>query len=174
VQKNIQLNKDSQAVKIKYENIFFWIANIYLYKGTFNKIQNLFWKLQGCIPSNEWKILCCIGDFNINIFKDSPEKELLMKLSKQMGLKLVIPSIPTRGDSTVEYIIAGGKITAIQESISRGPSDHLAVTWNLHIVANEKKKPIKIPSKSTAEEISLSLINNKLIAKAEDFIQHFG
>ena len=134
----------------------------------------MFGKLQCNIPPNEWKILCCVGDFNVKISKESPEKELLMKLSKLMGLKLTTPSTPTRGDSTIDYIIAGDKITAIEESLSRGPSDHLAVTWNLHIIANEKKKPKKNPSKSTAEEISLDLINNKLITKAEDFIQHFG
>jgi len=171
---NVQLNKDSHAVKVRYENTYFWIANIYLNKGTYSKIQKLFGKLRSSIPDNEWKILCCVGDFNVNVSKNSSEKELLLKLSKLMGLKLVTPTTPTRGDSTIDYILTGSKIVANEDSIYKGPSDHLAVTWKLQVEANEKKKPIKIPSKSTADEITLALINNEIITKAEDFIQHFG
>jgi len=46
------------------------------------------------------------------------------------------------------------------------------VTWKLQIKVNEKKRPIKIPSKSTANEITLFLINNEIITKAEDFNHH--
>ena len=137
-------------------------------------MQKLFGKLQSSIPPNEWKILCCVGDFNVNISKNSSEKELLFKLSKLMGLKLITPTNPTRGDSTLDYILTGCKILATEDSIIKGPSDHLAITWNLQIEMNEKKKPIKIPCKSTAEEISLALINNEQITRAEDFIKHFG
>jgi len=174
VLQNLQLNKDSHAVKVRYENTYFWLANIYLNKGTYSKIQKLFGKLRNSIPDNEWKILCCIGDFNVNVSKNPSEKELLLKLSKLMGLKLVTPTTPTRGDSTIDYILTGSKIVANEDSIYKGPSDHLAVTWKLQVEANERKKPIKIPSKSTADEITLALINNEIITKAEDFIQHFG
>ena len=170
----VQLNKDSHAVKIRYENVYAWIANIYLNKGTFNKIQKLFGKLQNVIPPNEWKILCCIGDFNVDATRNSSEKELLTKLCKLMGLHLISPTNPTRGNSTIDYILIGDKITASEDSRLRGPSDHIALTWQLQIEANEKKKPIKIPSKVTAEEISLALINNDKINKAEDFIRYFG
>ena len=170
----VQLNKDSHAVKIRYENVYAWIANIYLNKGTFSKLQKLFGKLQNTIPPNEWKILCCIGDFNINVTRNSSEKELLTKLCKLMGLRLISPTNPTRGTSTIDYILIGDKIIASEDSKAKGPSDHIALTWQLQIEANEKKRPIKIPSKVTAEEISLALINNNKITKADDFISHFG
>jgi len=41
-------------------------------------------------------------------------------------------------------------------------------------MSNNRVKHIKIPSKTTAEEISLALINDKEITNAEDFTHHLG
>ncbi len=95
----VQLNKDSHIIKIKQQNTYYWLANVYLNKGTFGKIQKLFGKLRTIVPPNEWGIICCIGDFNVDMTKKSPEEELLTKLSKLMGLKIVLPSTSTRGDT---------------------------------------------------------------------------
>jgi len=125
------------------------------------------------MPPNEWKILR-IGDFNVNLLKNSSEKELLLKLSRLMGLRVISPLGPTRKNSTLDIIIVGNKITPIEDSRIKGSSDHFALTWQLQIEANERMKPIKIPSKTTAEEISLALINDKEITDAENFIHHLG
>jgi hypothetical protein len=170
----IQLNQDSHIIKIKQQNTYYWLANIYLNKGTFGKIQKLFGKLKTIIPPNEWSIICCIGDFNIDMTKKSPEKELLTKFSKLMGLKIVLPSTATRGDAILDFIITGNRIRVQEDSILESLSDHKAITWNLQVETNQKKKPIKIPSKKTADEISLALINNEQIQEANSFLNELG
>ena len=62
----------------------------------------------------------------------------------------------------------------MEDSKIKEPSDHFAVIWQLKIEANERMKPIRIPSKTTAEEISITLINDKAITDAENFIHHLG
>ena len=34
----VQINKDSHALKIKHQNTYYWIANVYLNKGTPGKV----------------------------------------------------------------------------------------------------------------------------------------
>lgn len=106
--------------------------------------------------------------------KKSPEKELLTKLSKLMGLKIVLPSTATRGDAILDFIITGNRIKVQEDSILGSLSDHKAITCNLQVETNQKKKPIKIPSKKTADEISLALINNEQIQEANSFLNELG
>ena len=166
----MQLNKDSHIIKIKQQNCYYWIANIYFNKGTLGKIQKLFGKLKTIVPPNEWSILCCVGDFNIDMTKKSPERELLTKLSKMMGLKITLPTAATRGNAIIDFIIAGGKIKIQEDSILNSLSDHKVVNWIIEIKRNERRKPIRIPSRETANEITCLLLNSEQTQDAKSFI----
>lgn len=169
-----QLNKDSHIMKLKYLNTYCWLANVYLNKCTFGKIQKLFAKLQSVVPDNEWGILCCVGDFNVNLSKESSEKELLVKLCKMMGLKIISPTKPTRKDAVLDFMLTGNRIKSKEVAVLDSLSDHRTVIWEIYIEANQKKKPLKIPCRSTANEISEFLIHDESISKAEDFIKKLG
>ena len=71
------------------KNTYFWLANVYLNEGSIEQIQELFGELRSSIPENEWDIFCCVGDFNVDLTKDSHERKLLEKLCKLLNLKIV-------------------------------------------------------------------------------------
>ena len=106
--------------------------------------------------------------------KESPEVELLLKLSKLMGLKVTLPSQPTREEATLDFAITGRKIKIKEEAISKSPSDHMAVSWTIEIEAVEKRKLIKNPSRPTADEISLFLLNSPQVHDAKSFLEQLG
>ena len=154
-------------------NYYVWIVNVYLNGGTMEQFQELFSEMKNSIPESEWDIICCLGDFNIDLTRDSNERKLLGKLCKLMGLKILMPNQPTRQGSLLDFSIVGKNIETINHTVVCGPSDHKAVNWELGI-KKVKKKTIKIPCRITANEISLELLNNGKVKDATAFLHKFG
>ena len=71
--------------------------NTYLTRGNAENIQELFEAMRCQIPEDDWSIICCIGDFNVDKVETSHEKNLLEKLCKLMGLRIIIPTEPQQG-----------------------------------------------------------------------------
>ncbi len=166
-----KVNKDSHAVKLRIEGAYVWLINLYLHKGCMRKIQKAMGIIKKEVPENEWKIICCLGDFNVDVNTDSQEFRLLNKVCKMMGLTVIKPSKPTRSSATLDFMITGRNIEAKEHSMLNGPSDHRAINWELRIRCLQKKKPIKIPSKPTATMISTHLLDSKRVCDARSFIQ---
>ena len=171
VLKKHTINKDSSAVKMRIHNQYMWLVNIYNYQGTSNKIQRLFGKIRKLIPMNEWKILCLLGDFNVDINKVTFESKLIRSLSKQLGLTIHIPTKATRGSATIDYMLTGSGITVKDHHIIPSPSDHKAINWTLTISSLKAAKPIKIPNRTLADNLMQQLISSKEVTDAKTFME---
>ena len=139
------INKDSSAVKLRIKNQYMWLINIYHYQGTSNKIQKLFGKIRKFIPMNEWKIICIIGDFNVDITKETFEANLIKSLCKQIGLIIHTPNKPSRGSATIDFMITGPRIIVELHQVALSPSDHNTINWNINISSASTAKPKQNP-----------------------------
>jgi len=169
-----EVNKDSNAFKLRLRNVYIWLVNIYLSKGNCSKIQKLFGKLRKNIPQNEWSNLIVIGDFNVDLNKQSEEKELLIALAKQMGLSVADPSGNTRKQAKLDYLIRGMGIKVTENSVLPGVSDHKAVWWKIEVSNPKKKSTLKIPDRRCADEIMEKLLKNKRIQSTTHFFHGLG
>ena len=88
-----------------------------------------------------------------------------------LGLKIIEPTAPTRSNAILDFIIIGSNIRAKEISIMNSPSDHKALLWEINVEMLKRRKLLKYPSRETAEEISLNLINNREIPDAHTFIR---
>jgi len=100
-----EINKDTNALKLKIQNSCIWLINLYLNKGTSSKLQKLSGKIRSNIPQNEWANIIIIGDFNIDLNKKSGEKKLLQSLVKQLGLTIMEPAMNIRRKAKLDYLI---------------------------------------------------------------------
>ena len=165
------INKDTNLIKVNFKNNYIWIANVYLSKGVVSKVQKLFGKLQKFVPLNEMSQVILIGDFNIDARNTKSDTyHLLSKLCKQLGLKIVTPEIPTRYNTTLDFLICGKNITIKGNDAIPSPSDHLAIRWNITINFPNKPRQLKIPSKETAEKITEKLLENEEVTGAAIFL----
>ena len=167
----LQLNKDSNAIKIKINGLYMWFINCYLARGSTTKLQRLFARLRKGIPMNEWGIICLIGDFNIDIQGQSNECQLFKSLCKTMGLTIQIPSYPTRETTTIDFLVTGSTISSSNHQIYPSLSDHKALSWDITIHTLKERKPLRIPNKETAKKITKSLLCNRKIRSTEEFIK---
>ena len=174
VMKKHQLNKDYSAIKIRFLNRFMWLVNVYIPEGTCAKVQKLFGKLRSTIPINEWKILCILGDFNINIKNESFESQLLKSLCKQMGLNINIPDLPTRKGATLDYLITGSEIRSEGNQVVPSPSDHQAIGWILNIKPLKPAKSIRIPNREFADDLMHYLISSSKVTNSKSFLEHLS
>lgn len=165
------INKDSSAVKIRVNNQYMWLINIYLHQGTTSKIQRLFGKIRKFIPINEWKIICLIGDFNVDINKTTFESDLIKSLSKQLGLIIHSPQEPTRKTSTLDFMIAGSGISIVQQIVIPSPSDHQSINWTIKVSSPQAAKPIIIPNRVLADSLMEQLLTNKQVIDAKSFLE---
>ena len=140
VKSKFAINCDSHAVKLFVKDTYLWIVNAYLNEGTAEQVQELFGEMKNVIPENEWDVVCCIGDFNINLLKDSNEKKLLEKLCKLNGLRVMTPNQPTRKESLLDFSILGRNIEIITHTVINAPSDHKAITWDFGVKKHKKRR----------------------------------
>ena len=174
VKSKIEVNMDTHAVKLFVNNSYIWIVNTYLCIGNMESIQNLFGKIRSLIPENEWNIICCLGDFNVDLTRDSQEKKLIEKLCKFMRLRIIVPSTHTRKKAILDFMLAGKNIDVKELVIVNSPSDHRAITWELGITPLQRRKAIKIPCKESANMISTLLINDPKVTDATSFVRKLG
>jgi len=169
--KTIQINKDTNLLKINLKNNYMWFSNVYLNKGETSQVQKLFGKIQKNVPMAEMSQLLLIGDFNIDAkAKKDNTLILLTKICKQLGLRIELPDKPTRKEATLDFIIFGKNITAKHNHVITAPSDHRAIRWTMEINFPTRVKQLKIPSRETAEIITRQLLNNKEITSAAIFL----
>ena len=107
--KKIKINKDSGAVKVRINHLFFiWIVNFYNHDGNIKKMQKLFGELRANIPPSEWGMIYVIGDFNINFDPEDKKFKMLRTLSKHMGLQPEDPRSAThRNGRKIDFVIHG-------------------------------------------------------------------
>jgi endonuclease/exonuclease/phosphatase family metal-dependent hydrolase len=165
------INKDTNLIKVIINNNYLWIANVYLSKGKISKLQKLFGKLQNFVPLGEMSQVLLIGDFNVDIRNTKSDSyHLLIKLCKQLGLKIEVPETPTRNNTTLDFLICGRSIKTHRRESVPSPSDHLAIRWDITIDFPNKTKQLKIPSKETAERITEKLLGNEEVTGAAIFL----
>jgi len=168
---SFQINKDSQAIKVRIDGNFLWICNIYIHIKKVSKIQKLFGKLRSSIPPQEWNQILIAGDFNVDIAKPSECELLIRSLSKQMGLTVQQPPKPTRKTAYLDYMISGSLIKVLESQCLNSLSDHKVVTWHIEVSCPKKPHKQKIPSKSTAVEITTTLLQDNKIVDSQSFIK---
>jgi len=168
---SFQINKDSQAIKVRIDGNFLWICNIYIHIKKVSKIQKLFGKLRSSIPPQEWNQILIAGDFNVDIAKPSECELLIRSLSKQMGLTVQQPPKPTRKTAYLDYMISGSLIKVLESQCLNSLSDHKVVTWHIEVSFPKKPHKQKIPSKSTAVELTTTLLQDNKIVDSRSFIK---
>ena len=174
VLKKHPINKDTSALKVRVHNHFMWLINIYNYRGTNSKIQRLFGKIRKFIPMNEWKNICIIGDFNVDLNKVTFESELIKSLNKQLGLMIHVPKENTRKAAMIDYLITGSGILVEQHEVIPSPSDHKAINWTLRLSSIEAVKPLKIPNRIFADYLTQQLLTNNSITNAKAFLENLS
>lgn len=71
VLQRFDMNKDSSALKVRINTRYFaWIITIYHHSGSHTKIQKTFGMIKQKIPTQEWKTVLIMGDFNIDAQKN--------------------------------------------------------------------------------------------------------
>ncbi len=174
VLKKFAINKDSTAIKIKIQRNYVWLLNIYLHKGSSSQLQKLLGKIRDSIPSNEWKLLCICGDFNVDITRDTFESRLIKSLSKQLGLQINIPKEHTRGHATLDYMITGSALNIVDCQIASSPSDHKALYWQLHLYPIKPPLRSKIPNRLLADNFMEALLLEKKVTDAQSFLRYLS
>ena len=167
-----EISKDSNAIKIRVQNSYLWIINLYVPQGKCSKYQKLFGKIRKNIPQNEWQNTIIIGDFNIDLNKNTEDKKLLATMAKQLGMTIAQPEEDTRLRAKLDYLVYGTGVKVIHHQVLPSSSDHKAVWWTLEISSIRKNKPMRIPNRSCADEIMLKLLQNKRIKNSEQFLRN--
>jgi len=67
----ITVNKDTNLLKLCMNGNILWFSNVYLHDSEPKRVQKLFAKIQKFVPDNELSQILLIGDFNIDILKES-------------------------------------------------------------------------------------------------------
>ena len=167
----VEISKDSNAIKLKVQNSYLWLINLYLPQGKCSKFQKLFGRIRKSIPQNEWQNVIIIGDFNIDLNKNSENNKLLAAIAKQLGMTIATPKENTRLNAKLDYLIHGTGIKIIHHQVLPSPSDHKAVWWSLEVASIKRNKTLKIPNRRCADEIMIELLQNKKVKNPEQFFQ---
>ena len=112
--KEIRISKDSDLYQLVVNSPngmrAFWLGNIYLNKGNTKKIQTLFRKVERVVPPEYLSNTFLVGDFNVDLNVDSPQKRLLFELASSLGLRIISPGANTRKGAVLDYMIAPKKM----------------------------------------------------------------
>ena len=87
------------------------------------------------------------------------------------GLKIQTPTHTTRKNAILDFAITGKKVSMEVLMVTPSPSDHFSVTWSMTVETPMKKKPVKIPSRRTAEMITTKLIDDSQIDNTSKFFE---
>jgi len=167
---NFPLNKDSCATKLRVKNHYMWLVNVYINDGSIHKLTKILGKIRTNIPSNEWRALMLIGDFNINASIDNPDFQLLISASKSMGLNIWLTEENTTEISRLDYVVAGSLLTKEKYVTINSLSDHKAIAWDFKLSPISRPKSIFIPDRQLAADSTISAIKNTKIKDAQDFL----
>ena len=121
-----------------------WLVNTYLRLGSKAQIQELFRNLKNRVLGDEVEDIIMIGDFNVNLEVRSDELDLLNALAKELNLKIFRPESRTRGDSTLDFLIAHKNLQVQINTIYTDLSDHLAAPALIELPKRVKKKNIQV------------------------------
>lgn len=172
VVRRLPINKDTEAIKVRIQSSYFlWIVNLYNHDGSLHRMQKLFGKVKEHIPSNEWQIILLIGDFNIDAQVSDDGYTLLRSLAKQFGLVASLPQQATRGASWIDYIFHGRAIKVISNQVLPSPSDHQAICWTFEISPIKPQRPLVIPSRKLAEDITERALRDETIVNTASFLR---
>lgn len=170
-----KINKDTNALKLRFQNQYLWVINVYIHDGSITKIQKLFGKVRQQIPNNEWKATIIIGDFNIDAQDSNSDFKLMKSICKSMGMTIHVPNENTTATSKIDYIITGSlfEIQQVRLYGSYGKvSDHKAINWTFNFKPLGKNTPITIPDRKIADMLSLIAINDPKVKDSQDFLNH--
>ena len=166
------INKDTNAVKVKYQNQYMWIVNVYIHDGSTSKIQKLFGKIRQQIPNKEWKVTIVIGDFNIDAQDNNPNFILMKTICKSMGMMIYRPKENTTKESKVDYVIAGNMFTLKEHSEYNSVSDHKALNWVFNFKHPGKEAPSYIPDYKMADMLTLMALRDPKVKDSQDFLRY--
>jgi len=128
-----------------------------------SQIQELFRAKYHYIPKEELREVFLIGDFNIDLEKDSNEKDLLCALAKEMGLSISKAEDRTRSCATLDYVIANRDLKVLVRTEVTGLSDHKALIVEVIVPKRKKHPDYRVINKKlavTASEWALANSNN--------------
>ncbi len=150
-----------------------WLGNIYLNRGLAKQVQKLFSIIQNEVPNHEKQNLILVGDFNVDLSKQSPKLTLLKNLCKQFQLDLHETSEPTRGHAKLDFMICGSGISVNSHATYPSSSDHKLILWGISFKNNCSPPKTKILNRLLAEEITNKCVMDKDIKSAMDLLKKF-
>ena len=108
--KEVRVSKDSALYQLIINTNegtrAIWLANVYLNRGSKKQIQSLFKAVEKVIPPDYLKNTLLIGDYNVNLKGESPEKDLLRNLANSLGLNIISPKVDTRREAILDFVVA--------------------------------------------------------------------
>ena len=94
-----------------------------------------------------------VGDYNIDLRKSSPEKQLPINQANSLGLKVDSPSCGTRDEAKLDFLVSPKKSVNTCMVYGMNDSDHDAVVWELNEVQAIDHKRINIVNKRLSDEV---------------------
>ncbi len=144
ITRQVRISPDYGFFKFSMRGHSIWMINVYLSRGTKQQIQELFLNINRYIPYEDLRSLIILGDFNVNLSKQSDRLDTLKALTKDLGLSIVEPSDSTRNGFTLDFVICHSSYNAVAECVNSKLSDHLALRISLKIPQTTKTPNIKI------------------------------
>ncbi len=110
-----------------------WLGNIYLNSERTRQqstVQKPFSVIPNEVPDYQKQNLIIVGDFNVDLSKESPKLTLLLNLCKQFQLDLHETSESTRGCAKLSLMISRSGIS-VNSNAKYLSSDHKLILWEV-------------------------------------------
>jgi hypothetical protein len=158
----IKVNDDTQLVKVSLAgNRSLWLGSVYVSKGTKKEIMEIFGAVKESVPDCDWKNLMLLGDWNVDVSDgQNGVTQALQAICKQMKLRVVPPGTPTRGDSTIDYLICGIGVESFGvDVVGTDRSDHSLVITELMVPKPIQTRNLVLLDKGKAERMTLKALD---------------
>ena len=125
----------------------------------------MFRNIEKIIPSEYLSNTILVGDFDVNLDVNSPERDLLLSLAKSLSLKIFSPDKSTRRGATLDFMIASRAMNITSNVIDAIVSDHKAVEWRLTNIQPMLRKSIKAVNQKLARMVSEQALYGLMILR---------
>jgi hypothetical protein len=165
ITRQARLSQDYGILKVVINGCRLWILNVYLSKGTRTQVQEMFMSIERLLSVEDLNHLIIVGDFNINLKKQSDQLNTLKTLAKQLGLIVIEPNKATRNDTTLDFAIASKALKVEAVVVDTNLSDHNAVKFSITPPRFGKPKNLRILNRKIAADATMEAISEAKDAK---------
>ena len=171
LEKSWEVAQDSLMLKVIFKNhIPIFLINIY--RSPCDPLRSILNALFGLLPQYLFPHIIAIGDWNVNLNSNNPDKISLLKIIKALKLQIFLPQGPTRKGSTLDFLICGSMFNLITTENFDSPSDHKVVSYHLAIKSAEKIQLPIIPNSFLGKNLTIRCLTSS--NNAWEFLNYYN